>query len=272
MASKTDYYDVLGVPATAADDEIRRAFRERVRACHPDRVANLDEDLQNLAKEKMVVLNEAYAVLRNPARRAAYDDRHSEWPDSTATTAPATMPVSTPGVPPSPDPATRPPPIRDPGEPRNRIGEQEFVARAASEEFAGSIKRAVPGNVEWTPIALSGTTLALKAARGRQRLYFFLLAGPRLDDKQLRRFLKTIDSWSSKLKAKLFVRERVFAFAAAVEFVHQKRLRGSIDTFNKMRKRGEVLQPATLIDLVNWHVAPGDADIATRLNSLIRGA
>ncbi len=272
MAPKTDYYKVLGVPPAAPDDEIRRAFRERVRACHPDRVANLDEDLQRLAEEKMVELNAAYAVLRNPARRAAYDDRQGESPNSIATTAAAAPSVSTPDVPAPADPATRPRPIRDPGEARNRIGEQEFVVRAASEEFAGSIKRAVPGNVQWTPIALSGTTLALRAARGRQKLYFFLLAGPRLDDQQLRKFLRNIESWSSKLKAKLFVRERVFAFAAAVEFIEQERLRRSIDTFNKMRKKREALQPATLIDLVNWHVAPGDADIATRLNSLIRGA
>ena len=178
MAPETDYYDVLGVPATAAHDEIRRAFRARVRACHPDRVANLDEDIQDLAKEKMVALNEAYAVLRNRERRAAYDDRYSTSPGSASTPAPATKPVSTPDGPPSLDPATQPRPNRRPGEARQRIGEQEFVARAASEEFTTSVKRAVPGHVEWTPIALSGTTLALRAARTRQRLYFFLARRP----------------------------------------------------------------------------------------------
>ena len=84
MTSENDYYALLGVTRDAAHNDIRKAFHERVRGCHPDLVANLDEDLKRLAEEKMVQLNEAYAVLRNAARRAAYDDRYSKKSRTTA--------------------------------------------------------------------------------------------------------------------------------------------------------------------------------------------
>ncbi|GAG39109.1 unnamed protein product, partial [marine sediment metagenome] len=37
MAIKQDYYEVLGVPRNASDDEIKRAFRKLAFQCHPDR-------------------------------------------------------------------------------------------------------------------------------------------------------------------------------------------------------------------------------------------
>lgn len=67
MASKRDYYEVLGVPRTATADELKAAFRSLARQYHPD--VNRSQD----AEEKFKEINEAYNVLSDPDKRAAYD-------------------------------------------------------------------------------------------------------------------------------------------------------------------------------------------------------
>lgn len=67
MANKRDYYDVLGVPRNASDAEIKSAFRRLAREYHPD--VNKSAD----AEERFKELNEAYAVLSEPQKRASYD-------------------------------------------------------------------------------------------------------------------------------------------------------------------------------------------------------
>ena len=63
-----DYYEVLGVPRDASNDDIKRAFRKLARELHPD--ANPDSP-EAEARFKEVAL--AYEVLSNPERRAQYD-------------------------------------------------------------------------------------------------------------------------------------------------------------------------------------------------------
>lgn len=62
-----DYYDVLGVPRTATADDLKAAFRKQARQFHPD--VNKSPD----AEEKFKEINEAYAVLSDAEKRAAYD-------------------------------------------------------------------------------------------------------------------------------------------------------------------------------------------------------
>lgn len=62
-----DYYSALGVPKTAAEDEIRKAYRKLARKYHPDVSKEADAEL------RMRAVNEAYDVLRDKDKRAAYD-------------------------------------------------------------------------------------------------------------------------------------------------------------------------------------------------------
>ena len=69
-----DYYAVLGVPRTASEKEIKKAFRKLAREHHPD-VKGGDAAAEKRFKE----VNEANAVLSDPDKRALYDRLGSDW-------------------------------------------------------------------------------------------------------------------------------------------------------------------------------------------------
>ena len=66
--SKRDYYEVLGVARGASDADLKAAFRKLAMQHHPDRNPG-DNECEHRFKE----CNEAYEVLRDPDKRAAYD-------------------------------------------------------------------------------------------------------------------------------------------------------------------------------------------------------
>ncbi len=69
-----DYYDILGVEKDASDDDLKKAYRRLARKYHPDR--STEEDAEAKFKE----MKEAYDVLKDPAKRNAYD----QWGDADA--------------------------------------------------------------------------------------------------------------------------------------------------------------------------------------------
>ena len=68
MATKRDYYEVLGVNRDAGDDEIKKAYRKLAMKFHPDRNPDNKE-----AEEKFKEAKEAYEMLSDPQKKAAYD-------------------------------------------------------------------------------------------------------------------------------------------------------------------------------------------------------
>ena len=63
-----DPYQVLGIPSTATDEEVKRAYRNLARKYHPDNYH--DNPLEDLAQERMKEINEAYETIRNQRKAA----------------------------------------------------------------------------------------------------------------------------------------------------------------------------------------------------------
>lgn len=70
MATKTDYYDILGVSKGASADEIKKAYRKQALEWHPDR----HKDDKEAAEKRFKEINEAYQILSNPQKKTAYDN------------------------------------------------------------------------------------------------------------------------------------------------------------------------------------------------------
>jgi len=71
-----DYYETLGVPKTATEAEIKKAFRKLARQHHPDVVKERDK---KSAEAKFKEINEAYEVLSDPEKRKKYDTLGADW-------------------------------------------------------------------------------------------------------------------------------------------------------------------------------------------------
>jgi molecular chaperone DnaJ len=69
MATKRDYYEVLGVSKTATDDELKKSYRKLAKQYHPD--ANQSD--KKKAEEKFKEISEAYEVLSDSKKRQMYD-------------------------------------------------------------------------------------------------------------------------------------------------------------------------------------------------------
>ena len=69
-----DYYKLLGVTKTAAQEDISKAFKKLARKCHPDLHPD-DKDAEKRFKD----INEAYEVLRDPEKRKLYDSFGNNW-------------------------------------------------------------------------------------------------------------------------------------------------------------------------------------------------
>ena len=76
-----DYYTVLGVPRTASQDDIKKAYRRLARQYHPDMHTGTKKSQM---EDKFKELNQAYEVLSEPETRKKYDRYGANWKDAEA--------------------------------------------------------------------------------------------------------------------------------------------------------------------------------------------
>jgi curved DNA-binding protein CbpA len=92
------YYDLLELPPTSSQDDVKKAFRLQIARYHPDKVQHLGKEFQEMAAERAADLTEAYRVLSDEGRRAAYDRTlGAAAPGPSAPTAPPTASSTSPG-------------------------------------------------------------------------------------------------------------------------------------------------------------------------------
>lgn len=77
-----DYYKIMGLAKTSTKDEIKRAYKKLARKYHPD--VSKEKDAEIKFKE----LGEAYEVLKDPEKRAAYDQLGENWKSGSGNTPP----------------------------------------------------------------------------------------------------------------------------------------------------------------------------------------
>jgi DnaJ-class molecular chaperone len=75
IVDELDYYQLLHLEAGASAREVKRAYHATSRVFHPDANRHLDGELRSAVERIAKRVTEAYSVLRDPQRRAAYDRR-----------------------------------------------------------------------------------------------------------------------------------------------------------------------------------------------------
>jgi formylglycine-generating enzyme required for sulfatase activity len=72
---RVNHYELLDVPPSATQDDIKAAYRILVQLYHPDRLQHANDKVRQYAEERLKKINAAYTVLSDPVRRADYDAR-----------------------------------------------------------------------------------------------------------------------------------------------------------------------------------------------------
>lgn len=143
MVAAKDYYAVLGVASDSEDVVIRAAYRALMLKYHPDTHTGTD------ATKRATEINEAYSVLSDPAKRAAYDSSRAKKTSSEGQHKSANAsspPPPPPPPPPRPDPASSAsPPDQNPAPKKVPIGAVVAVCLVAGVSILsmiGSARRA----------------------------------------------------------------------------------------------------------------------------------
>jgi hypothetical protein len=69
------YYDILGLAPSASHEELRLAYHRKAQLLHPDHHTGAPPDVVAEAERSLRDLNEAWAILKDPQQRRAYDER-----------------------------------------------------------------------------------------------------------------------------------------------------------------------------------------------------
>ena len=267
----TNYYDLLGVPPAASQEEVKRAFRRQIARYPPDKVQHLGNEFQAMAADRAAELTEAYHVLSDGGRRAEYDHALS-GEGSAVAAAPPTAPPAEPQVPEtsaaSPPVSPRPEPDapKGPQFSRERAGRDEFIRKAT----IGRLRRAfteMDAGYDESPVRGFDLACVPKAklfGRGK---------GARL----LVQFVSRVDgaavaeAWSQAVKWGAPSKEEICVFLMGSSMAPQGELADAIATQRRKTRGGKVaLIP---VDARNWdaHVPTDAPAVAKNLLARLRG-
>ncbi|MBM3817738.1 MAG: J domain-containing protein [Acidimicrobiia bacterium] len=133
--SKT-YYELLEVAPSASVDDIKRAFRREIAKYHPDKVAHLGKEFQDIAAVRAAELTEAYKTLTDETQRAEYDEVISSGGPAAPTSAPVAAPPPRPAAPRHAEPA---PPSGSSIFQHERSASGDLVLKFARERFKSAL-------------------------------------------------------------------------------------------------------------------------------------
>jgi curved DNA-binding protein CbpA len=154
------YYDLLGVDASADLDAIKHAFRREMSRYHPDKVNHLAREFQDMASARALELTQAYGVLVDDAKRAAYD-RSLRGQGSPSAPEPVPSEVR------KPEPEHAPPPTGGRSEKASGSSPDGFLKKVAIERLRGAVESEL-GDVEY--LAARGFDMAV-CSRPRWALF-----------------------------------------------------------------------------------------------------
>ena len=146
-----NYYELLGLEATAGPEDVKRAFRREIARYHPDKVQHLGLEFQEIAATRAAELTEAYRVLMDPAARQDYDASLSRG----ETPRRARSETAPPPPPPAePQPFDAPPTRPSPGSPVHHVSESLRETQATLSAF---VRRATVGRLRDAVEAVFGS-------------------------------------------------------------------------------------------------------------------
>jgi curved DNA-binding protein CbpA len=261
------YYDLLELPPTSSQDDVKKAFRLQIARYHPDKVHHLGKEFQEMAAERAAELTEAYRVLSDEGRRAAYDctlgatqpGRAAAPPGPSAPTAPPTASSTSPGGPQAAHADERAAFTKE------RATRDEWFLKAAISRFRQAL--AVAGS-SYEESPLRGFDVA---SVPRSRLF-----GSGKQPRLLGRFVATVDgaavaeAWTQAARCGATSGDEICVFLMGTSLAPSREL---ADAIAEQRRRTRSKVTLIPVDARDWeaHVptdAPGIAKtILTRLKS-----
>ncbi len=108
--SRDRYYAVLGIPETATQDEIKRAYRRLIKQIHPDKFSNTSPNRKLATEKKSKEVIEAYYVLSDSVLRSSYDQQMARYRQQHTPPLPRPEPRTATASTPARKAGTAPPP------------------------------------------------------------------------------------------------------------------------------------------------------------------